>query len=59
MAITLNTAQAMIERSRAHATSIDAPMNIAVTDGGACPAAYECERRASVRDDAGRDVRRR
>jgi uncharacterized protein GlcG (DUF336 family) len=34
MAITLNTAQAMIERARAHATSIDVPMNIAVTDGG-------------------------
>jgi hypothetical protein len=39
MAITLNTAQAMIEPPRAHATSIDVPMNVAVTDGGACPAA--------------------
>jgi hypothetical protein len=26
MAITLNTAQAMIERARAHATSIDVPI---------------------------------
>jgi uncharacterized protein GlcG (DUF336 family) len=35
MTITLNAAQAMIERARAHAASIDVPMNIAVTDGGA------------------------
>src|SRR6266576_6184800 len=34
MAITLDTAQAMIERARAHATSLTVPMNIAVTDGG-------------------------
>ena len=34
MTITLNAAQATIERARAHATSIDVPMNIAVTDGG-------------------------
>lgn len=34
MTITPNAAQAMIERARAHATSIDVPMNIAVTDGG-------------------------
>jgi len=34
MTITLDAAQAMIERARAHATGIDVPMNIAVTDGG-------------------------
>jgi uncharacterized protein GlcG (DUF336 family) len=34
MTITPNAAEAMIERARAHATSIDVPMNIAVTDGG-------------------------
>jgi uncharacterized protein GlcG (DUF336 family) len=34
MSLTLNTAQAMIERARAHATDIGVPMNIAVTDGG-------------------------
>ena len=34
MTITLNAAQAIIERARAHATSIDVPMSIAVTDGG-------------------------
>jgi hypothetical protein len=34
MTITLDAAQAIIERARAHATSIDVPMNIAVTDGG-------------------------
>ena len=34
MTITLDAAQAMIERARAHAASIDVPMNIAVTDGG-------------------------
>jgi uncharacterized protein GlcG (DUF336 family) len=34
MTITLDAAQAMIERGRAHATSIDVPMIIAVTDGG-------------------------
>ena len=34
MSLTLTAAQAMIERARAHATSIDVPMNIAVTDGG-------------------------
>jgi uncharacterized protein GlcG (DUF336 family) len=34
MTITLNAAQAMIEPARAHATSLDVPMNIAVTDGG-------------------------
>ena len=34
MTITLDAAQAMIERARAHATSIDVPMNIAVTRGG-------------------------
>ena len=56
MAITPNTAQAMIESARAHATSIDVPMNIAVT-GVWRP--DECERRAGVRDHAGRDVRRR
>jgi uncharacterized protein GlcG (DUF336 family) len=34
MSLTLNAAQAMIERARAHATDIGVPMNIAVTDGG-------------------------
>ena len=34
MTITLDAAQAMIERARAHATGIDVPMNIAVTDDG-------------------------
>jgi uncharacterized protein GlcG (DUF336 family) len=34
MSLTLNTAQAMIERARAQATDIGVPMNIAVTDGG-------------------------
>ena len=34
MTITLNAAQAMIQRACAHAASIDVPMNIAVTDGG-------------------------
>ena len=34
MSLTLNVAQAMIERARAHATDIGVPMNIAVTDGG-------------------------
>jgi uncharacterized protein GlcG (DUF336 family) len=34
MSLTLNTAQAVIERARAHATDIGVPMNIAVTDGG-------------------------
>src|SRR6266446_1248922 len=34
MTITLNAAQAMIERACAHAASIAVPMNIAVTDGG-------------------------
>jgi uncharacterized protein GlcG (DUF336 family) len=34
MSLTLNTAQAMIGRARAHATDIGVPMNIAVTDGG-------------------------
>jgi uncharacterized protein GlcG (DUF336 family) len=34
MSLTLNRAQAMIERARAHATDIGVPMNIAVTDGG-------------------------
>ena len=34
MTITLDAAQAIIERARAHTTSIDVPMNIAVTDGG-------------------------
>jgi uncharacterized protein GlcG (DUF336 family) len=34
MTITLDAAQAMIDRARAHATRIDVPMNIAVTDGG-------------------------
>jgi uncharacterized protein GlcG (DUF336 family) len=34
MTITLDTAQAMIERGRAHATRIGVPMNIAVTDAG-------------------------
>lgn len=32
MTSTLNAAQAMIERARAHATSVDVPMNIAVTE---------------------------
>ena len=31
MSLTLNAAQAMIERARAHATDIGVPMNIAVT----------------------------
>ena len=31
---TLDAAQEMSERARAHATSINVPMNIAVTDGG-------------------------
>jgi uncharacterized protein GlcG (DUF336 family) len=34
MSLTLNTAQAMVERAQAHATDIGVPMNIAVTDGG-------------------------
>jgi uncharacterized protein GlcG (DUF336 family) len=34
MPITLDAAQAMIERARAHATRIGVPMNIAITDGG-------------------------
>ena len=34
MTITLDDAQGMIERARAHAAGIDVPMNIAVTDGG-------------------------
>ena len=34
MTITLDAAQAMIERARAHAGSMNVPMNIAVTDGG-------------------------
>jgi uncharacterized protein GlcG (DUF336 family) len=34
MSLTLNMAQGMIERARAHATDIGVPMNIAVTDGG-------------------------
>jgi uncharacterized protein GlcG (DUF336 family) len=34
MTITLDAAQAMIERARAHATRIGVPMNIAVTDAG-------------------------
>jgi uncharacterized protein GlcG (DUF336 family) len=34
MNLTLDAAQAMIERARGHATSINVPMNIAVTDGG-------------------------
>ena len=34
MTITLDAAEAMIERARAYATIIDVPMNIAVTDGG-------------------------
>jgi uncharacterized protein GlcG (DUF336 family) len=34
MSLTLNTAQAMIERAQAHASDIGVPMNIAVTDGG-------------------------
>jgi uncharacterized protein GlcG (DUF336 family) len=34
MTVTLDAAQAMIERARAHATRIGVPMNIAVTDGG-------------------------
>jgi uncharacterized protein GlcG (DUF336 family) len=34
MSITLDDAQQMIGRARAHATSINVPMNIAVTDGG-------------------------
>ena len=34
MYITLDAAQAMIERARGHAISINVPMNIAVTDGG-------------------------
>jgi Haem-degrading len=34
MTINLGAAEAIIERARAHATSIDVPMNIAVTDGG-------------------------
>ena len=56
MTITLDAAQAMTEGARAHATSIDLPMNIAVT-GVRRP--DECERRAGVRDHAGRDVPRR
>ena len=34
MTITLDAAQAMIERARERATRIEVPMNIAVTDGG-------------------------
>jgi uncharacterized protein GlcG (DUF336 family) len=34
MTITLDDAQGMIERARAHAAGIDVPMNIAVIDGG-------------------------
>ena len=34
MTITLDAAQAMIARARAHAIGIDVPMNIAVTDAG-------------------------
>jgi uncharacterized protein GlcG (DUF336 family) len=34
MTITLDAAQAMIERARAHAIRIGVPMNIAVTDAG-------------------------
>jgi uncharacterized protein GlcG (DUF336 family) len=34
MNITLDTAQQVIERARAHAVAIAVPMNIAVTDGG-------------------------
>ena len=34
MAISLDEAQAMIQRGRAHAEGINVPMNIAVTDGG-------------------------
>jgi uncharacterized protein GlcG (DUF336 family) len=34
MTVTLEAAQAMIERARAHATRIGVPMNIAVTDAG-------------------------
>src|SRR5882672_2374983 len=32
--ITLDDAQGMVERGRAHATALEVPMNIAVTDGG-------------------------
>jgi uncharacterized protein GlcG (DUF336 family) len=42
MSLTLNTAQAMIERARAHATDIGVPMNIAVTDGGGHLLAFAC-----------------
>jgi uncharacterized protein GlcG (DUF336 family) len=34
MTVTLEAAQAMVERARAHATRIGVPMNIAVTDAG-------------------------
>ena len=34
MTITLDDAQVLVERARAHATDIGVPMNIAVTDGG-------------------------
>ena len=34
MSITLDTAQAVIDKARAHALAIGVPMNIAVVDGG-------------------------
>lgn len=40
MNLTLDDAQAIIDRARAHATAIGVPMNIAVVDGGGHLLAY-------------------
>ncbi|MEU1630515.1 heme-binding protein [Streptomyces sp. NPDC020096] len=51
MSITLDTAQAMIEKARAHTVAIGVAMNIAVVDGGGHLVAFARMERVDPRLD--------